>query len=112
MHAITGPGLIVGGHWPYVDCIVLDSDIAPSRSVAGTVQMQVRVTEHGNLFIRHPLDANGPFVDCLSLLKALRMALPDTFAEVSQGRTPAYETFARELASAFANATTLDSDDV
>lgn len=97
-----------GRHWPYVECLALDSDITPSQTIFGPVEMQVRITDAGRLFIKYPDDADGPFVDCLSLMKALRMAFPITFAEVSYGASPAYDTFARELAGQLHYTTTLD----
>lgn len=110
MYAIKGSPELVGKRYPYVPCLVLDSDISPSLTAAGPVEMQVRITESGSLFMRHPeARGNGVFVDCLSLMKALRMAFPVTFAEVSYGASPAYDTFKRELSREIASGTALDN---
>lgn len=108
MYVIKGPPAVVGGHYPYIECLVLDSDIPPAQTSSGPVEMQVRISRDGTLFIRDPSEHEGAFVDCLSLMKALRMAFPVTFAEVSYGASPAYDTFKRELAREIATGTALD----
>jgi hypothetical protein len=104
MHAIKGPGEVVGGHWPYVESLVLDEDVTPNHDHTP----YVRITHGGVLFLCRPRACEGAFVDCLSLMKALRMAFPHTFAEVNEARTPAYDRFRRELEMRIATSTALD----
>lgn len=105
MYAIKGPSEVVGGHYPYVESLVLDDDVAPNPDHVP----QVRITKYGRLGLRDPGERHeAAFVDCLSLMKALRMAFPVTFAEVSYGASPAYDTFKRELAMRIATSTALD----
>lgn len=104
MYAIKGPPEVVGGHYPYVESLVLDDDVAPNPDHVP----QLRITKYGVLTLRDPSEYEGAFVDCLSLMKALRMAFPVTFAEVSYGASPAYDTFKRELAMRIATSTAGD----
>lgn len=105
MRSIIGEPHVVGGHFPYVESVVLDEDVGPSPAGVHTM---VRVTHAGVLAVCDPDGYEGVALDCLSLMKALRMAFPRTFAEVNEARTPAYMMFQHELTQRINDSTPLD----